>query len=141
MLEKSLLNNSKTVTFRSVVRENTVKTRDKNRQRNHLSFTNKQVEQPVQNYKKKTKEPIEQRKNIWSRDTTAPSASICSGNGRTGNKSVFRAVAGLLPQGILLSETRHRNYPCLFKKKPHIPASDCSVHYHFLLVELPTKSL
>lgn len=64
MLKKSLLDNSKKVTFKSVVRGTKVKTTDKIQQRDHSSFTNEQVEKPVQNYKNR------QRKNQLSKQRT-----------------------------------------------------------------------
>lgn len=116
--QKSLFDNSRIVTIKSVVMENKVKA-DTNQQRDHPSFCKWAGGETSAELQEQTKEPIEQTKNIWSRDTTAPSASVCSGNGRVGNKSVFWAVAGLFPEGILLSERRptRRNYPCLLKKK------------------------
>lgn len=64
MLKKSLLDNSKKVTFKSAVRGNKVKATDKTQQRDHSSFANEQVEKAAQNYKNR------QRKNQLSKQRT-----------------------------------------------------------------------
>lgn len=72
MLKKSLLDNSKQVTFKSVVRGNKVKLTDLIQQRGHSSCTNEQVEEPVQNYKNR------QRTNQFSEQRTyGPETPLC----------------------------------------------------------------
>lgn len=62
MLKKSLLDSFKKAMLKRVVRRNKVKTTDKIQQRDHSSFTNEEVEKPVQNYENR------QRKNQLSKD-------------------------------------------------------------------------
>lgn len=130
-LKHSKSPNSEKVTFKSTVRENRIKTTDKIQQRDHSSFRAKRGETSAELQTQTKEEPVEQTKNIWPRNTNAPSASICKGNSRVESKSIFQAATGQLfiPQGIsLLNKTFWENYSRLLKtrKKAYVAAFGCS---------------